>query len=213
MSNASLLVLSSDNYSQYWDWFFACKNKYWSDCPYPTYLVTESKECTHCKTININSHIWTKRFRDALMQLESDYIILMLDDYFIRQPVNQSRINQCFDYMLLHYDPITWNFEKNYRDAYTKFCPRGWVRQKDHQVYLNSTQPSIWHRERLIERLLEDKNPWEWELTIVNSPYDHYINTGAQIIDNGYRYGQEFGVKQGKLTDECVNFLKKEKLL
>lgn len=213
MSNCSILVLTCDKYDYCWDWFFACKEKYWQDCPYPTYLVTETKDCKHCQTIKSNSPIWTKRFRDALRQIDTDYILLMLEDYFIRQPVKQSRINQCFDYMLLHYDPITWNFEKNYREAYTKFCPHGWVRQRDRQVYLNSTQPGIWHRNRLIERLSEDQSPWQWELTSISSNYDHYINVGGQIIDNGYRYGQEFGVKQGELTDECKEFLSKEKLL
>jgi hypothetical protein len=212
--NASLVVLSCDEYSKYWDYFFALKEKYWKDCPYPTYLVTESKTCPHCETINIDSPIWTKRFREALNQLDTTHDLVMLEDYFIRKPVNQKRIDKCFDYMSYEeYDPIVWNFEKNYRDAYVQYCPRGWVRQKNRQVYLNSTQPSIWHRERLISRLIHDQTPWEWELTSVNSDYDHYINIGSTIIDNGYIHGQPFGIVQGKMTDECNQFLRKEGLI
>jgi hypothetical protein len=138
----------------------------------------------------------------------------MLEDYFIRKLVDQKRIDKCFDYMRYEeYDPIVWNFEKNYRDAYVKFCPDDWLRQKNRQVYLNSTQPSIWHRERLMKRLVRDKSAWEWELTVVNSDHDHFINNGSTIIDNGYIHGQEFGIKQGQMTNECRSFLRSEALL
>ncbi len=52
--NVSIVVLSCDIYSVFWDWFFACKKRYWKDCRYPTYLVTETKTCKYCQTININ---------------------------------------------------------------------------------------------------------------------------------------------------------------
>jgi hypothetical protein len=212
--SVSVVVLSCDAYSKYWDWFFLLKKKYWRDCPYPTYLVTESNECDHCKTITINSPIWTKRFRESLEQISDDYIILMLDDYFIRKPVDQKRIDKCLDNMrFIECDPIVWNFEKNYRAGYTFGSPEGWIRQKNRQTYLNSTQPSLWNRERLIRRLQKDQTPWEWELTIVNSHYDHYINNEDFIIDNGYLTGQEFGIKQGQITTECTSFLRSEGLL
>lgn len=212
--NVSIVVLTCDIYSVFWDWFFACKKKYWKNCPYTTYLVTETKTCRYCQTINVNSPIWTKRFRESLKQINSEYVIVLLEDYFIRQPVNQEIINQCLQYMEGDYDPIVWNFEHNYRKSSTLGMPPHWLNQYNRQVYLNSSQPSLWHRKRLIDRLKKDQDPWEWELTIVNSPYDHFIyNDENYIIDNGYRHGQEFGVKQGKLTDECVKFLKCEGLL
>jgi hypothetical protein len=210
--NVSIVVLSCDIYSVFWDWFFACKKRYWKDCRYPTYLVTETKTCKYCQTIKINSPIWTKRFREALKQINSDYVIVMLEDYFIRQPVNQQRLHVLEMLSGLLVDVAVFNFEKDFRPSEpTSF--EMWNKQKNNQIYLNSTQPSWWNREKLIERLKDDQNPWEWELTKIDSSYQHWINAGDQIIDNGYRHGQEFGVKQGKLTDECVKFLKSEGLL
>jgi len=207
------VILSCDAYKDYWKYFFACAKKY-GLYDNNMYLVTETEQCKECETININSPIWTKRFREALSQLETSHLLVMLEDYFIRQPVDNDRISDCFKHMYFGLlDPIVWNFEKNYRDAYHKFCPDGWARQKDRQVYLNSTQPSIWHRERLISRLIKDQTPWEWELTVVNSHYDHYINTSDYIIDVGYEHGKPFGVTQGKLTKECESFFKSEGLL
>lgn len=214
--NASVIVLSCDIYSTYWDWFFACKKKYWKNCPYSTYLVTETKTCPYCQTINIDSPIWTKRFREALTQIKSDYVIVMLEDYFIRQPVNQSILHYLEVVLNLKPNLAVLNFEQNYRaaDAVPYMDQEEWQKQKPNQVYLNSTQPSMWNKQILIEQLQKDQNPWEWELTPVDNNYDYLINTsGNYIIDNGYRTGQEFGVKQGVLTDECEKFLKKEGLL
>lgn len=214
MSNVSLVVLSSDGYSKYWDWFFTLKKKYWADCPYDTYLVTESKKTRKAKTINIDSDIWTKRFREALKEIPSDYVIVLLEDYFIRSKVDQTRIAEIFEFFSHNINIAVFNFEENYRPADESiYNLPGWKQQKNKQIYLNSTQPSIWNKELLLSRLKEDQNPWEWELTRVESPYDHLINTSTQIIDNGYRFGQPFGIVKGEMCEECEAFLRTEGLL
>jgi hypothetical protein len=208
--SVSLVVLSSDGYSQYWDWFFALKNKYWQDCPYKTYLITETKTCHQCETINVASPIWTERVRKGLSKIKGrGNVLIMLEDYFIRQPVNQKRIDEAEK--LLTEEVASFNFEQNYRDVPVE--KNSWGLQKNNQVYLNSTQPSFWRKITLMNRLREKLNAWDWELKVVDSIYEHWINTGDQIIDTGYRHGQEFGIKQGKMTKECELFLKKEGLL
>lgn len=212
--SVSIVVLSCDDYSKYWDVFFKLKNRYWKDCPYPIYLVSESLKHPRYRTININSTIWTKRFREALQQIPEDYIILMLEDYFIRQKVDQSRISEIVDFISHNINIAVFNFEQNYRPAEdTIYDITGWKKQKNNQVYLNSTQPSLWNKELLLSRLKEDQDPWQWELTVVDSPYDHLINTEDLIINNGYRYGQPFGVMKGDMTEECTSFLRSKRLL
>ena len=83
-------------------------------------------------------------------------------------------------------------------------------------MYLNSCQPSLWNREILIDRLSKQQNPWEWETTIINSPYIHLINNSSQyIIDIGYKHQsleEGWGVTRGKLTQECIDFFNKENI-
>ena len=55
-----------------------------------TYLVSENKECKYSQTIKTKGS-WTKRLRDALEQIEEDYILLMLEDFFIRKPVDEQK--------------------------------------------------------------------------------------------------------------------------
>lgn len=206
-----ILVLSCDKYSATWEPFFKLLDKYYDNHP-EVYLVCETKKCPYSKTINVNSNIWTKRFREALKKIKDDYVLVLLDDFFIRKKVDIKRIDE----VLKSFDKntIVFNFEKKYRKTEKYSNIDGFELQRNKQIYLNSCQPSIWDRKKLIERLSKDQSAWEWEKTIVDSPYKHYINTKGYIIDIGNRkYNFLFwGISRGKLTLECKLFLKKEKL-
>lgn len=209
MKSVDLLVLSCDQYEDCWELFYKLKNKYW-DCPYETYLVTETKQ--YGNTININNPSWTYRFREALKQLTSDYVIVMLDDFFIRDKVDQERIEYCISQM--NDDIAVFNFEKKYRNCENSALT-GFERQFNNQVYLQSAQPSLWNKKALLSRLQNNQNPWEWETEVVRDKYIYYINTGDFIIDIGYRHqplNEGFGITRGKITEECKIFLKSEGL-
>lgn len=204
-----IIVMSCDKYKVCWKPFFTLLNKYWKNHP-TALLVCETENCPYCETINIPSNSWTKRLREALKGIKDEEVLLMLDDFFIRRPVDVDRINK----IKLSDETICYNFEKNYREPALKL--KEWDIQKNNQVYLNSCQPSIWNREKLIERLQEDKNPQEWETTKIDSPYIHFINNQDYIIDIGYRHQPlniGWGITRGKLTEECKEFLESEALL
>ena len=205
----SILVLSCDKYEPCWTPFFKLLDKYWESHP-SVYLVTESKKCEYCNTININSDIWSERFLGALREIESDYVLVMLDDFFIRDYVDVDRI----DNIEFTSDIICYNFEIDYREPALRL--NEWDIQKNNQVYLTSTQPSLWDRKKLITLIGDNMSPWEFELQVVDSPYDFYINNQNYIIDVGYRHQDlsiGWGITRGKLSRECKEFLEKEGLL
>lgn len=205
----SILVLSCDKYEPCWTPFFKLLDKYWESHP-SVYLVTESKKCEYCNTINIDSDIWSERFLGALREIESDYVLVMLDDFFIRDYVDVERIND----IEFTSDIICYNFEIDYREPALRL--NEWDIQKNNQVYLTSTQPSLWDRKKLITLIGDDMSPWEFELQVVDLPYDFYINNQNYIIDVGYRHQDlsiGWGITRGKLSRECKEFLEKEGLL
>ena len=209
MNSCALVVLSCDKYSVCWKPFFALLNKYWPNHPY-TILATETKKCSEHNVISyVNDPCWSARFRKTLEGLNVDYIIVMLDDFFIRRPVDHSRIEYCISQM--NDDIAVFNFEKKYRPC-DESNLNGFERQFNNQVYLNSCQPSLWNRKALIERLQTDQTPWEWETSKVSDKRLCYINTQDFIIDVGYNHTLDWGISRGKWTPECIEFLKKEGL-
>lgn len=208
-SDYVILVSSCDMYEPCWTPFFTLLDKYFTHHP-KVYLVTESKKCRYCETINVDSNIWSFRLKEALKKIKSKYVLLMLDDFFIRSEVDKKRIEN----ILFGENDICYNFELEYREPLIH--GEEWDIQKNNQVYLASTQPSLWNKEKLLELLDDNMSPWEFELQIVNSPYNFYINSKDFIIDIGYRHQDlsvGWSITRGKIAKECKEFLEKEGLL
>ncbi|MDY0198946.1 MAG: glycosyltransferase family A protein, partial [Tenuifilaceae bacterium] len=204
-----LVVMTCDAYQDTWEAFFKLKDKYW-DCKYDTYLVTETKDCPYSKTIKTTG-AWTKRLREALEQLDNEYVIFMLDDFFLRSKVDQERI----DGIIKHFDSNTavFNTERYNLSKTTEKSVYGFKNRQNKQMYLCSCQPSIWNREKLISLLQQDMTPWEWETQILDSEYKFYINKGDTIFDIGYYEDKKpWAIVQGKWATECRELFKKEKI-
>ena len=200
-----ILILSCDKYEPCWKPFFILLNKYYPNHP-DCYLVCETKKCNFCSTINVDNACWSVRFREAVKQIKDNEILVLLDDFFIRKPVDIDRINR-----IQFTDNIAcYNFELQYREP-ALHC-KEWDVQQNNQVYLNSCQPTIWNKKILLERLNVDKTPQDWEWMRINSPYIHFINNQDLIIDIGKTYDMNWGIVRGKISPECLEFLKKEGL-
>ena len=208
MNKMSVLIMSCDAYEDTWEPFFKLYTKYFPN-EYKTYICTETKECKHANTIKATGS-WTKRLRKALEQIDTELVLFMLDDFFIHGPVNKARIDEAISLFDIHSNTAVFNFEKKHRENEIIRWPYLWERQYKRQFYLNSCQPSIHNRSKLIERLQQDQNPWEWELTIFDSPYDFYINSGDLIIDIGYYAFNPFGIVRGKWSQETKELFDRE---
>lgn len=205
--DCSVLVMSCDSYDDIWKPFFHLKNKYWEDCPYQTYVVTETKDCEYAKTIKATGE-WTKRLRQALQQLDTKYVLLLLDDFFIQTKVNQKEIEKAFK--LFDDNTACINFEVQYKN---KDNIEQYRLRENKEPYLNSCQPSLHDREKLIERLQENQTAWEWETTIVDSQYKFYINTKELVFDIGYYENREaWAIVRGKISNNMVDLFQKENL-
>jgi len=202
-----IVIMSCDSYSDCWEPFSILYNKYFPN-NYKTYIVTETKTCPYFDTIK-KTGAWTKRLREALQELNSDYVLLLLDDYFIHSKVYNIKIEECLN-AIKETNAIAYNFEMKYRQCVG--LNNSYDIQLNNQVYLNSTQPSIWNRQRLIERLNKDQNAWEWELTRIDSEFIHLINnTNEKIIAIGYDLTHRpWGIVQGKWSKETQDLFKRE---
>lgn len=154
--------------------------------------------------------IWTKRLRKKLQSMTDDFILLMLDDMLIREPVKLDLIEDAIKVLKTDERVAVINFEKNYREAYP--YSKNWLEQKQRQVYLHSCQPSIWRRTALIDNLKYDENAWAWELTKVNNSWRYLINKDVDIINVGRTNDLNWGIARGKITDEFKKFLVSENI-
>lgn len=206
--DCSLLVLSCDSYEDLWQPFFQLKDKYWEDCKFETYIATETKSCKYAKALKYNYPIeqWTTRIRKSLEEISTKYVLIMDGDFFIRNYVDQKRI----DYVLKNFNDNTafFNFEKEY-DNNNVECGLDGFKKRINGICKISCQAGIWNREKLIKLLNVSCSPWEWERLNIARDYDYYINSGDYVIDYGFKVGN-FSIVHGKWAEEIVPFFEKE---
>ena len=164
-----IMVLSCDKYEDVWDNFFSIKDKFWPDCNFQWYLVTESKHYHRNDVITINSEgNWSTRLRNAVRSVNSKYICTFLDDYFIVDAVDNGHINYLVDYVDEHkvsflnmddgFDHIQRNPGLQEYDDNLLIIPK-------HLHYGIDTAGAIWDKDFLLEKLGDgDYSAWQFEL-------------------------------------------------
>lgn len=204
-----VLVLSCDKNADLFMPFWHCIEKYWPEHPeiiYTTETVKNPYYRTICRNYPLNR--WTRRVRETLAEIEDDKVLAMVDDYFIRQPVDLKRIAYAEGH--LQGNIAVLNFEKAWdrNDRETRL--EGFKMRPHGAPYEVSIMCGLWQREKLIKVLDRDCDPWTIELEQDNKGFDYYINSGDYIIDGGYKTFQYMGVKRGKWCREVVPFFEKE---
>lgn len=84
----SIVVVSTDSYSDLWPDFFKCLKDYWPDCPYKIYLVNNilDPDFDGVEVINSGENAqWSERTRNALHKIPTKYVCCLLEDFFISE--------------------------------------------------------------------------------------------------------------------------------
>lgn len=204
-----ILVCSCDKDEDIFYAFYHCMEKYYPKHPEIIY-ATETIKNPYYKTISINYplELWTKRIRETLKLIEDDKILLMIDDLFIREPVDIERIKYAEEN--LKGNIACLNFEKvfNKNDTPTKI--EGFKLRQKGSEYEISLMCGIWDKNKLIDILSEDSDPWSVEYKQNTKGYDYLINSGDYIINWGYETFKHCGLKMGKWCREVIPFFEKE---
>ena len=204
-----ILVLSCDKNEDLWQPFRQLIEKYYPNHPEIIY-ATETKKNPYYKTICKNYPIekWTKRIRETLNEINDNIILTMMDDDFIRKPVDIERIEYLKGQIKGNMAAIY--FEKSFDKGDIETDIEG-IKQRQHgsdyEVCINC---GIWQKDKLINIISRDSDPWDVELNQDNKGYDFYINSGEYIIDWGYKTWVYANICRGKWCREIVPFFEKE---
>ena len=217
-NNITILVNSCDSYADLWTPFFTLLKRYWNPQGIDIILNTESLnfeldgldiKCIHPENINFP---YGKRIINALSYVKTKYIVLMLDDFFLRKQVDTKRIAKILDYMEndssivyfnCDYTPVYYDWEVDKYPGFKRIPPGN--------DYTLNMQAAIWRTEELIKYWQNDVSPWEWE-TVCNfaaadsKKYKFYCSTdyNSGFCDYGHDKPYSFGVIKGKWNLEDV---------
>ena len=205
-----IFVASCDKNTDLFEPFHHCLEKYWAKHPKVVYC-TETVKNPYYKTICHDYPLeqWTRRIRESLAEIKDDLVLFMVDDIFIRHPVDTKRIKYIEG--LFGGNLALVNLEKEWDDNEDIGLDR-LKRRPQGKMFRISLMCGVWDRLKLIDILEGDHDPWFVETSQPCKGYEYYINSGDYIIDWGYKTFIPFGVFQGKWEHEAEAFFKQEGL-
>lgn len=166
-TSCSLLILSTDRYADLWPLCTTLHRKYWPDCPWPRFIGSDTVPGSINGFISLGTGQkglpWADSLQRILAQIDTQTILLMLDDFFLTGLVNTDRIVSLLDVMERH------------NAAYLRLVPHkrfmcSISTEKyigEHQrglPYRASLQAAFWNTRVLKELLVPSENPWQFEL-------------------------------------------------
>ena len=171
-NSTAILVLSCDKYAAIWPSFFDFFFKYWSDCPFPIYLGTNSEKYNRSNVIQVFSNkktTWSEELTAILNQIKEENIIIILEDYFIYEKVNNNDIYKCIDALQKHdaaYIKLGC-FPKQYDSLWPGKAlagDSGFIEIEKGSQYRLCLQTALWNKNILKELLIPSENPWQFEI-------------------------------------------------
>jgi hypothetical protein len=215
----AMLLLSCDAYKDLWNDFFNLKDKYWPDCPYTFYIVTEnaSYDRPGVKVVTCGNDLnWSGRLRYAINSVNSEIISVFLDDYIFESEINTNLIQQHLDYFVNN-NVDFFNLGDIFRHVID--CKKSIYiaphiqRIPKHLKYGIDTSAAIWKKSFLLKLLgTDDYSAWQFEVDRCAEAASEEGLSGNILCDDRMPYNitKIPFVIQGKVYPPCVSYFKKK---
>jgi len=171
-SNFAVLVVSCDKYADMWEPFFHFFRLFWRDCPYKVYLSTNvmNPEIENVTVLDCGfSSDWSSELSAAIKRIPEKNIILFLEDYFIREKVDNAELKSYLDYFevsgaaYMKLGCFSSKYNQLWPYKIIKDFPRVGKISKDAK-YLVCLQLTLWDKSFLESLLMAGESPWQFEI-------------------------------------------------
>lgn len=222
----SILVNSTDSFSDCWLPFFTLFNKFWPDFEGKIYLNTETKSFKYenLNIISVKSNLvngsWSECLKYAIDSIDENYFIYMQEDYFLHSNVNNKVVNEYFNsFKTNNFDCLHLTDQCNNGPFIKKTInPNFWEIPKK-TIYRASTQAAFWKKEAFLNIL----RPWEsgWDFEKYGSIRSNHslqkilcVNQDIHNIKSNQLLPYVFtGIIKGKWKSEVQNIFKNNNII
>lgn len=173
--NYSILINTCDKFEDCWDPFFKLFKLYWSDCRGTVYLNTEYKDYSYpglsvvpvkgCvgKSFKGKFATWSSCLKWALDKMDSDIVLYMQEDYFLKAPVKNDLVEKYVKLMYEHPDVKCIHLTDQAVRTRVKSEFENLDIVEFNQRYRVSCQAALWRREELYALIREYEDAWRFE--------------------------------------------------
>lgn len=210
-SKLTLMIQTCEAFSDLWEPHFQLLAENWPDRPVRTLLVTDSPtECTFpgidVISTGAGDHM-PARLAASLPRVQTDYILLTLDDYFPIRPIsteNLSRLVSIMDAEKLDYVRLF-----SQPNSFRKSRHTGLYEIDLTENYAVNLYPGLWRREFLLQTLLPALDIWTYEVSLTHTARRLHARCA---LSKGREFPILDVVRKGKLLHRAHFYLKRRNL-
>ena len=197
-TDCTFFLSTYDGGEDLWKGFFKALSVQWPEMDMPIALSTETKSYDYpgyeIRALNSGKRRipWAKRLRRALERVDTEFILLFLEDFWLDSKVDDARFRQVLAWMKENPDVSTVSFYpclpgENIDDGKLE----GFELRPDTCEYKLNCQVALWRREKLIEYIRPHESPWEFEIygSKRASRYKERFYTYKTYTDLVFSYG------------------------
>ncbi len=217
MPKVAIMITSCDAYKDCWKPMVFSLDKYWPDCEWPRYIVTNyvDEDLPNTTIIKVgNDHrSWCNLARMGMEQIDAEYILFFQEDYWLGRNVDNDAVKAHVKYMDdNHVDYLKIQDEirrDDLRIGDTDYC----MNPIDMRYAFN-TAIAFWRKNTIPQLLPEDWNGWQFERQITSYVKEHNIQINSQTLFSqlypvkGIETIREDAVVRGVWTESAVAFMK-----
>lgn len=223
MNKVAIMITSCDAYKECWAPMVYSMDKFWPDCEYPRFIVTnyiEDKEIRNVNFIKVgdDKKSWCTLAKKGLESIDCDYVIFFQDDYWLEKKVNNKAIKEHIRYMdenKIDYLKLNTDINRDTnRIGRTDYCENPLDKR-----YAFNTAIAIWRKKVILQTLIDGWSGWYFERNIIPYMKEHNINFKSQcLLSSIVPYKGILDIKGGAIvrgvwTDSAEKFLKENGML
>ena len=210
----TVIIGSCDTYNPHWKNFNILYKKYWN-LETRNIFVGETIPFPYENFENILpglNHPWGFRILEALKEVKTEYVCLMLEDYYLTETISEQFINEHIN-ILEKYSAQKIMFDVlNFPCFYTlKQIENDLFLFDKTSEYLNSIQPAIWKTDYLKQVLFPHYSPWNFE--VEGNSFSSTLNPTILIKTRKQQIYFNFCRKGGYLSEGWKELLIKEDII
>jgi hypothetical protein len=211
----AILVYSCWKNRDMWRIFLTLFKKYWSDCCYQLILLTDiydkdflEESCKFDQVVVLDSN-WHDMLMEGIKKADTDYVMLMMDDYLICDYVNSDDLEYYISKAKRYH-------AANIRLTESRTIPsKTYVKDEELNyyepgtAYSFSTQPGIWDADFLKKYVKNEWSAWDFER---RGSIEVKVAGCPLLASKNYTFPYEEGVRRGKWMDNGISICKRNNI-
>lgn len=207
----TLMIQTCEAFSDLWETHFRLLEESWPNCPVRRVLVTDAPTDAAFPGVEVfcagPGKQFPARLAAVLPQIETDYILLTLDDYFPIHPISTAKLSRLaeimdaenLDYIRLFSDPNSFRNTEH----------KGLYEIDLSENYAVNLYPGIWRKAFLAQTLETETDIWTYEVSLTHTA--RRLNARC-VLSKGKEFKILDVVRKGKLLHRANAYLKRRGL-